>query len=289
MVASAPVGFIGLGNMGRPMAAHLAAAGVPLLVHDAAGTAERAPEGAEAVASTAEVAGRAETVFLSLPDGPVVMSVANEIIEAAPRATTLVVDLSTIGIEAARATAAILGSAAVEYLDAPVSGGVAGALAGTISIMAAGRRETFDRLSPMLAHFTGNAFHVGEVVGQGQAMKVANNFLSATAMAATSEAIVFGEANGLDMETMLAVINASTGRNTATSDKFPRRVLTGTYDAGFSSTLIAKDVRLYMEGVDKAGTRAVLGVVVSATLDEMDAAMPGADFTRIYAFTSSKS
>ncbi len=285
MAARTPVGFIGLGNMGRPMARNLAAGGVPLLVHDLAGTAERAPEGAAAAASAAEVAGRAETVFLSLPDGPAVMSVAAAIVAAAPRATTLVVDLSTIGIEAARAAQAILETAAVEYLDAPVSGGVAGAVAGTISIMAAGRRETFDRLRPVLEHFTGNAFHVGAAVGQGQAMKLANNFLSATAMAATSEAILFGEANGLDMETMLAVINASTGRNTATSDKFPRRVLTGTYDAGFSSTLIAKDVRLYMEGVGKAGTRAALGRVVSATLDEMDAAMPGADFTRIYAFT----
>jgi 3-hydroxyisobutyrate dehydrogenase len=288
VAAPAPIGFIGLGNMGRPMAACLAAGGVPLLVHDAAGTAERAPEGAETANSTAKVAACAETVFLSLPDGASVMNVAAEIIEATARATTLVVDLSTTGIEAARATHAILETVGVGYLDAPVSGGVAGAVAGTISVMVAGPRGAFDRLRPVFDHFTGNAFHVGEVVGQGQAMKLANNFLSATAMAATSEAILFGEANGLDMVTMLAVINASTGRNMATSDKFPRRVLTGTFDAGFTSTLIAKDVRLYMEGVGQAGTRAVLGPVVSGIIDEMDAAMPGADFTRIYTFTAGK-
>ncbi len=288
MAGEAPVGFIGLGNMGRPMAACLAAGGVPLIVHDAAGTAERAPEGAEAAASAAAVARRAGTVFLSLPDAPAVMSVAAEIVEAPVRATTLVVDLSTIGIDAARATRAILDTAKVEYLDAPVSGGVAGAVAGTISIMAAGRQETFERLRTLFEHFTGNAFHVGETVGQGQAMKLANNFLSATAMAATSEAITFGEANGLDMKTMLDVINASTGRNTATMEKFPRRILTGTYDAGFSSALIAKDVRLYLEGVGEAGTRAVIGKVVSSTLDQLDAAMPGADFTRIYKFSGGK-
>ena len=288
MAGSAPVGFIGLGNMGQPMAACLATGGVPLLVHDAAGTADRAPEGAEAANSTAAVARRAGIVFLSLPDGTAVMSVAAEIVETPARATTLVVDLSTIGIDAARATKAILDTAGVEYLDAPVSGGVVGAVAGTISIMAAGRLETFERLQGLFGHFTGNAFHVGETVGQGQAMKLANNFLSATAMAATSEAITFGEANGLDMKTMLDVINASTGRNTATSEKFPRRVLTGTYDAGFSSALIAKDVRLYMEGVGQTGTRAVLGKVVSTTLDQLESAMPGADFTRIYKFSGGK-
>lgn len=279
------VGFVGLGNMGGPMAANLAAAGTPLLVYDKAGTAERAPAGAEIAQSLGEIARRAGTVFLSLPAGAAVAAVAAEIAAADPRGTGIVIDTSTIGVAAAAKVADILARAGIVYLDAPVSGGVAGARAGTIAVMASGPVEAFEDARPLLAAMAANLFHVGTRQGQGQAMKLANNFLSGVAMAATSEAIRFGETQGLDMKTMLDVLNVSTGRNTATSDKFPNRILTGTHDAGFTTTLIDKDVGLYLEAVAEAGTRSVVGRAVGGTLAAVEADLPGEDFTRIYPWT----
>ena len=279
------IGFIGLGNMGGPIAANIARGGHDLIVFDAAGTAERAPDGAEIAGSIAEVAAAAETILLSLPDGPVVAAVAEEIAESNARVTSALVDLSTIGIAAAREVHARLSRADIAYLDAPVSGGTAGAKAGTIAVMCGGDAAQFDRRSPVLASMSTNVVHVGDSPGQGQAMKLANNFLSATAMAATSEAVAFGVAQGLDMAQMLEVLNASSGQNTATSDKFPNRILPGKYDAGFTNTLLTKDVTLYLENVRAAGTPDTIGAVLTAIWQRFQAAEPDADFTRIYPFT----
>ena len=149
-------------------------------------------------------------------------------------------------------------------------------------MMIAAEAATLEPLQPMLAAIAGNRFHVGATVGQGQAMKLLNNFLSGTAMAATAEAVSFGLDHGLDMKTMLEVLNASSGQNTATSDKYPRRVLTGTYDAGFATRLIAKDVALYERCVAASGARSALGAAVCEQWRRADAALPGSDFTRIY-------
>lgn len=282
------LGFIGLGAMGKPMAGRLAQAGLKLIVHDKAGTAERAPSGARAAGSVAEVVAEAETLFLSLPDGKVVEAVAREIAAAKPRKTSLVVDLSTIGLEAARKTAAIFSAASVAYLDAPVSGGVAGASKGTLAVMAAGAAADFARVETPLKAMAKNLFHVGRMPGQGQAMKLLNNFLSATAMAATSEAVIFGESQGLDMATILSVLNVSTGQNTASSDKFPNRILTGTFNAGFTVRLMAKDVGLYRSAVAGAGTAARMGEPVSALWRELGQAMGEGDFTRVYTHLGGK-
>ncbi|MGE0272586.1 MAG: NAD(P)-dependent oxidoreductase [Alphaproteobacteria bacterium] len=284
----AAIGFVGLGAMGKPMAGRLAQAGLPLIVHDKAGTAERAPAGARAAASLAEVVAEAETLFLSLPDGKVVEAVAREIAAAKPRKTSLVVDLSTIGLEAAGKTAAIFSGAGIAYLDAPVSGGVAGASKGTLAVMAAGSKADFARVETPLKAMAKNLFHVGEKPGQGQAMKLLNNFLSATAMAATSEAVIFGESQGLDMGTILSVLNVSTGQNTASSDKFVNRILTGTFNAGFTVRLMAKDVGLYRNAVAGAGTSAKVGEPVSTVWRELDEKMGAEDFTRVYTHLGGK-
>ncbi len=278
------IGFIGLGNMGGPIAANIAAGGHDMIVFDAAGTAARAPDGVAVAASVAEVAAAAETVLLSLPDGPVVAAVVEEIAESNARVTSALVDLSTIGIAAARQVHARLSRADIAYLDAPVSGGTAGASAGTIAVMCGGDAALFERLSPVLSSMSRNLFHVGDTPGQGQAMKLANNFLSATAMAATSEAVAFGVDQGLDMAQMLNVLNASSGQNTATSDKFPNRILPGKYDAGFTNTLLTKDVTLYLENVRAAGTPDTMGAVLTDVWRRFQAAEPGADFTRVYPF-----
>jgi 3-hydroxyisobutyrate dehydrogenase len=136
--------------------------------------------------------------------------------------------------------------------------------------------------------FSKNLFHVGPNPGQGQAMKLLNNFLSGTAMAATSEAMAFALSQGLEMETMLDVVNVSTGRNSATSDKFPNRIATGTYDAGFKTALLTKDIRLFLENARAAGTPSKVAATVAEQWRRCDEAMPDSDFTRIYEFLSEK-
>lgn len=281
------VGFIGLGNMGAPMAANLAKSGWSLIAFDAAGTRERAPAEASAAASVADVAAEAEIVLLSLPDSVVVDAVSDAILGAPSAVTRRVVDTSTIGIAQARRIHEKLAAGGIEYVDAPVSGGVAGATAGTVSIMVAAPDASVQALRPMLEAFTGNVFHVGLEPGQGQAMKLLNNFLSGTAMAATSEAVAFGASQGLDLATMLAVLNASTGRNTATSDKFVNRILTETYNAGFSCTQMNKDLGLYREGLAGAGGADPVSGAVADLWRRFLEIDPDADITRIYPFVKS--
>jgi 3-hydroxyisobutyrate dehydrogenase len=266
------------------MAANLAAAGWPLIVNDAAGTRDRAPAGTRVADCVAEIAAQVPTVLLSLPDGAVVEAVGDEILAAASNVVARVVDTSTIGIAAARRIHEKLAAAGIEYVDAPVSGGVSGARAGTVSIMVSGPVETFEALRPMLEGFTGNAFHVGTEPGQGQAMKILNNFLSGTAMAATSEAVAFGASQGLDLATMLDVLNVSSGRNTATSDKFVNRILTETYDAGFSCAQMNKDLSLYREGLADSGAADPVSGAIAEIWRHFLEATADADITRIYPF-----
>ncbi len=287
-MAAKAYGFIGLGNMGAPMCGHLCAAGLPIICYDAAGTSERAPEGAEIATDLAAVVAVADTIFLSLPDGPVVSEVAGEIVATAERRATTVVDLSTTGPDVAVAVGASLAEAGIVFVDAPVSGGRSGAVAATLALMCAGPDEAVAALETAFEAIAGNVFQVGKRPGQAQAMKLLNNFLSATAMAATTEAILFGAAHGLEMNTMLAVLNVSSGRNTATGDKFPNRVATGTFDAGFATALMSKDVALYREQVGRAGTPDSVADVVSRLWRETETTLPGSDFTEIYRYLADR-
>jgi 3-hydroxyisobutyrate dehydrogenase-like beta-hydroxyacid dehydrogenase len=247
-----PIGFVGLGQMGGPMSRRLLAAGHELVAYDEREEAVQAlvPEGAQPAGSPAEVAERAEVVLVSLPTPEVVRAVAlgrDGLIQGSAMRTY--VDLSTTGQAVAMEVAAALAGRGVVTLDAPVSGGVRGAREGTLAVMAAGPTAELERVRPLLEVF-GRVFHVGERPGLGQLMKLANNFLSATAIVATAEAIALGVKGGLDPATMIAVINASTGRNTASEDKFPRQVLTGSYAAGFTAGLLTKDLGLCAAAAD---------------------------------------
>ncbi len=282
-------GFIGLGNMGGPMAANLAAfllaAGrPPPVVFDAAGTADRAPEGAVCAPSTAAVAREADLVFLSLPDGPVVRAVAGDIARTPDRRTAALVDLSTVGIDAAEAVDALLGEHGMAFADCPVSGGRIGAQNATISLMWAGPAALLEAHRPALDSIAGNVFHVGERPGQGQALKLLNNFLSATITAATAEALLFGLTQGLDLRTMLDVVNVSTGGSAASREKFVRRVLPGTFDSGFDTALMAKDMTLFLESLRGAGSPEVFAGASEAVWQDCLAAMPESDHMEIYRF-----
>jgi len=279
---SAPVGLVGLGAMGSPIAAALMDGGNELAVFDERPEAVAAlvVSGARGCASAAEVADVAEIVLVSLPTPDAVRSVAASL--SAGGAIGTYVDLSTTGATVGAEVAAMLAAAGIDCLDAPVSGGVPGARARRLSVMASGPTAVFERVRPLLATFAGAIFLVGEEPGQGQMTKLLNNLLSATAMAITSEAVAAGVRAGLDPGKLIEVINASSGRNTATSDKFPEQVLTRTFDGGFRLALMAKDVDLCVSEVRRLGAPMILGSLVQqlwllaqAQSDE------GADFTTI--------
>lgn len=283
-MSAEPLGFIGLGRMGGPMSARLVAAGHQMVAFDVAGTAERMPASAMAAASVEDVAAKAETVFLSLPDGTVSKAVCAAVVAAPRRRTQVVVDLSTIGIAAARECAALLKAAGITYVDAPVSGGVSGARAGTLAVMVGAEESVFEALRPLLVVIGKNCYRMGDAPGHGQAMKLLNNFVSATALAATSEAAIFGVKEGLDLAQLVDVLNASSGRSTASTDKLPRSVVPRSYDFGFAGALATKDVTLYLQCAEAAGVPHEIGAVVARLWQRYNEACPGTDFTYIHKY-----
>ncbi len=284
-MARETIGCIGMGHMGRVLAANLVQAGYGVVAHDAAGPGG-APEGSTSVAEVAEVARRVEVIVLSLPDGAASENVCGQIVRADDSRVTLVIDTSTIGVDAATTVCALLARAGVGYVDAPVSGGVAGARARTLMVMHAGSDRAVLRAEPVFAGLSDRRRRVGDRPGMAQAMKLANNFLSAAALAAASEAIAYGLSVGLDMATMLDVLDTSSGQSAATSDKFQNHVLTGSYSSGFSNSLMAKDVRLYLREAGERGLSTALGQAAAEVWERFATSEPGMDFTRIYPFVA---
>lgn len=241
------IGFIGLGHMGGPMAHRLIDAGYQLVVHDIDETAV-APfldRGAIGAASPQKVADAAQTVLMSVPTPAVAREVAlgdSGVVRGA--CVERLVDLSTVGAPTAQTIAQGLAAAGVQTVDSPVSGGVNGAAAGTLALMVACPAAEYDAVGGVLA-VLGKTFHVGTNPGQGQVMKLLNNYLSAAALATSTEALVVGAKAGLDPQLMVDVLNVSSGRNSATLDKIPRAVLPGTFDCGFAIGLMCKDLRLF--------------------------------------------
>lgn len=275
------LGVIGVGNMGRPMAARLMDAGWSLIVYDAD---EMAAEplvlrGAKRAGSTAEVAGTASTVLLSLPTPGIVQAVAHELVKG--QAVKQVIDFSTIGPAAAIRVAQVLDEKGISYIDSPVSGGVPGAIAGSLALMVSCPTTLYEQLLPML-QVLGKPFHVGEKSGQAQIAKLANNLLAAAAIAVSSEALVMGVKGGLDPRIMLEVINSGSGRNSATQDKFPRSILPGTFDYGFGTGLAYKDIRLCIDEAEQLGVPMVVGAAVREMLAITNSVYgPDSDYTSL--------
>jgi 3-hydroxyisobutyrate dehydrogenase-like beta-hydroxyacid dehydrogenase len=280
--AERSVGFVGLGAMGAHMVARLLDAGHDLAVFDTRAEAmePHVARGALACDSAVAVADAAATVLVSLPTPDVVRAVAGEL--AGGGAMGAYVDLSTTGPEVAAEVAATLGARGVACLDAPVSGGVAGAQAGTLTIMAAGDEALFERLRPVLEALGRNVVLVGAEPGQGQLAKVLNNLLSASAIAITGEALALGVRGGLSARTLLDVFNSSSGRNTASADKYPKQVLTRRFGAGFRLELMHKDVQLCLAEAQRQGVPMALGGAVGELWTRAAAsAAQGADCTEI--------
>jgi 3-hydroxyisobutyrate dehydrogenase len=283
----APVGFVGLGNMGWPMARHLRQGGVDLALFDtrverAARFAEQ--HGGRVAPDLAALARASEVVIAMLPDGRVVREVA---LGAAPglvegwRAGGILVDMSSSDPGVYPEIEAALAARGGRLVDAPVSGAVTGAEAGTLTIMAGGEAGAIDRAAPLFGLMGQRLFRTG-ALGSGQAMKALNNLASAGAFLLTLEVLLIGQRSGLDPQLMTEILNVSTGRNNSTDKKIIPHVLSRRFDSGFALALMVKDLTTALALAERTGTPTVLG---APTLEAARAALaalgPGADHTAL--------
>lgn len=255
------IGFIGLGKMGVPMMNRLVSSNRQVRVFDIdqAALEKAVATGGIAADSIHDIANQCDIVMLSLPTPQIVSSVVTHSsgLISGERVHTII-DFSTIGARASKTIAEQVFSRGKNYIDAPVSGGLKGARDGTLSVMVSCDKTLYEKNESLLKTF-GTPYHVGEISGQAQTMKLANNLLSCAAIAVTSEAMVMGVKAGLDPTQMLEIINKSTGRNSATQDKFPKSVLTRSFDFGFSTGMSYKDVNLCIDEAEAMGIPMFVG------------------------------
>ena len=255
-VESSKIGFVGIGAMGTPMAGNLAKAGFKLVVYDAdpahakALAATREIEIAESLAALGRECG---TVITMLPDGKIVRRVVcgekdghKDCLTAGLREGSLVVDMSSSSPLGTRELGKLLAQRGIALIDAPVSNGVKGAIAGTLAIMVGGDQALLERCRPLFEKMGNQIFHAGPL-GAGHAVKALNNYVSAAGLVATCEAVVAGKRFGLDPAVIVDILNASSGMNNTTKNKAKQHMLSGTFGAGFTTALMAKDLRTALE------------------------------------------
>jgi 3-hydroxyisobutyrate dehydrogenase len=304
----AVVGFVGLGNMGIPMTRRLVAAGYRVRGFDTSAGARRnfaalAAEGpgeATAVADLGSAGDGADVVILMLPDSDIVERIVLGRLASEPRPAAgtdrnladggllaslqpgaAIIDMSSSDPARTRVLAGRTAGSGVTLLDAPVSGGVSGARAGSLTIMVGGPAPAFERFKPLLAAIGKRVVHAGDI-GAGHAVKALNNLMSAAHLLASSEALIAGRRFGLDPAVMLEIVNGSSGRSASTENKWPTYVLTEKYDDGFKVRLMVKDIKLalaieHATGVPSAASEAVVATWEAALAD----LPPDADHTAI--------
>ena len=256
-----PLGFVGLGNMGAPMAQRLARAGYRLILADSseeALTRFLSDARGERAASLRALGAACRILITMLPDGNAVRKVllGPAGVAGGLAAGAVVIDMSSSSPVGTRALSGELADRAITLIDAPVSGGVRKAVDGTLAIMAGGDAATVEQCRPLL-EVLGRVFLTG-ATGSGHAMKSLNNYLSAANLAVAAEAMLAGERFGLDPAVMISILNASTGRNSATEHKYPSFVLPRNFGSGFSLGLMAKDLRLALELARATGAPSTL-------------------------------
>ncbi len=285
------LGFVGLGMMGHPMVRHLAAKGFAPTVYDidsAAMTRLAGIEGVHPAASLADLAAKSDVVITMLPDGRVVRRVAlgdpqgsNDHLLAGLGAGAVIVDMSSSDPFGTRDLGADLARYNIRLLDAPVSGGVKGAEAATLAIMAGGDAATLDRCRDVLLAM-GKAVHHAGPLGAGHAAKALNNYVSAAGLLAAVEAVIAGQRFGLDPAGLIDIINASTGRNNSTESKVRQQILSRDFAGGFALSLMAKDLRTALGLARQSGLKLPLAEACVAVWNQADDALePGVDHTAI--------
>jgi 3-hydroxyisobutyrate dehydrogenase len=285
------IGFIGLGNMGGPMAANLVKAGHQVVVFDMAKAAveKSVAAGAEAAASANAAASDAEILVTMLPAGQHVRQVYlgdNGLLKVV-KAGTLCIDSSTIDVATARDVHAAAKAARLDFLDAPVSGGVGGATAGTLTFMVGGEEAAFGRAKPILEKMGKNIFHAGGA-GNGQAAKICNNMLLAISMIGTCEAFVLAEKLGLDHQTLFNISSTASGQCWSLTNycpvpgPVPASPANRNYQAGFTASMMLKDLKLAQGAAQAAGAATPLGAEATALYGLFESAGAGArDFSGI--------
>jgi 3-hydroxyisobutyrate dehydrogenase len=274
------VGFVGLGRMGTPMVRRLAAAGVAVHGYDTAPRPELAHVVTQ-VEKAPQVAEGVPVVVLMLPDSDVVDAVVHGagLLDALAPGTVLV-DMGSSEPLRTRALAEQVAGRGAVLVDAPVSGGVSGATAGTMTIMVGGPEDVVAPLVPLFG-VLGRMRHVGPV-GAGHALKALNNLMSAAHLLASSEALLAGQRFGLDPAVMLEAVNGSSGRSGSTENKWPNFVLPGTFDSGFALGLMLKDIRIALGLAEATGTPSALAARTVELWAEAAASLgPAADHTEI--------
>ncbi len=280
------IAFVGIGNMGGPMAANLARAGFDVIAVDTDTqrvAAWAAANSARGVATLAEVAAEIDAVVTMLPTGREVRDVvADASVTSAAKPGLIVIDMSSADPVGTRELGAELYESGIALVDAPVSGGVPRAIEGTLAIMIGGDAEAVERARPVLAKMGDRLFDVG-ALGNGHAMKSLNNFVAGTAFVAASEAILVGERFGLDPTVMMDIMNVSTARCFNTELVMKQHVISGQFATGFALGLMAKDVGIANELAAAMGRTAPVAALVTELLAEArDAIGFGVDHTRAF-------
>ena len=284
------IGFAGIGAMGTPMSINLIKAGHKLVLFDID------PKKAQAVAATnecevatslADMASKSDTVITMLPDGKLVHKAllgAGGICETL-KPGSLIIDMSSSSPMGTRELGALLAQKGFQFIDAPVSNGVKGATAATLSIMVGGDKVIFERVKPMLEKMGNQIYHAGPL-GAGHAIKALNNYVSAAGMIAACEAMHAGAAFGIDPNVAIDIINTSSGYNGTTQRKCKQFMISGSYNAGFSTGLMAKDVRTALEIAQAMGTSTILAKPTADIWDDMEKKLGFlSDHTEMHKFT----
>lgn len=280
------IGFIGLGKMGEPMSRNLHKAGFKLALYDInhAAVAKLAAEyGAEKAPSPAEVGRACHVVITIVPDGEAVREIAlgERGLASGIAKSSILIDMSSSAPMGSRELGAELAKRGIRMIDAPVSGGVKRAISGELTIMIGGETADIEQCRPLLAAMGTQLFDAGPL-GAGHAIKCLNNYVSAAGYIAAAEALVAGRCFGLDPQVMLDVLNASSGMNNSTQNKFAQHVLSRTFGSGFSLALMAKDLRTALDLAHQTGTPFVTGERCVEVWNEAEKALGGtADHTEI--------
>jgi 3-hydroxyisobutyrate dehydrogenase len=283
-----PVGFIGIGKMGLPMATRIATRGYPVHAYDAAAAALQAicaVSGVQAAQSLADIGRACQVVILMLPDSAVVKKVLFDEgsgLAAQLQPGAVVIDMSSSNPSVTRELGPRLKAAGVDLIDAPVSGGVKRALDGSLAIMAGGEAAVIARVKPLLLTMGKAVIETG-MLGSGHAMKALNNYVSAAGLLAACEALKVGAEFGIAPDKIVAVLNASTGKNNSTENKLMQFIVPGSYNSGFSLGLMKKDINIATDLAQSLGAKTLLGEVLLKSWADAEAKLSGtADHTEIY-------
>ena len=282
------VGFIGVGKMGLPMATRVAAHGYPLHALDADAAAVKAIcalSGVQAATSLAEIGRACALVILMLPDSTVVKKVLfgeNGGLAEHLQQGAVVIDMSSSSPSVTRELGPRLKAAGVDLIDAPVSGGVKRAVDGSLAIMAGGDPAVIARVMPLFLCMGKSVIETG-MLGSGHAMKALNNYVSAAGLLASCEALKVGAAFGIAPDKIVAVLNASTGKNNSTENKLMQFIVSGLFNSGFSLGLMKKDINIATDLAKSLGSNTLLGDVLLKSWADAEAKLSGAaDHTEIY-------